>query len=121
MSYTLKETIIKGVLTLTQDDKTIGGLIPLLGIFGFSIVSIILWAVKKDESVFVDEVGKEYLNFVISLIIYSAVAGILCIILIGIVLFVAIGIFSLVVSIIATIKAFGGEVYQYPLIIRFVK
>lgn len=106
---------------MTQDDKTLGGLIPLLGVLGFPIISIILWAVKKDESAFVDEVGKEYLNFMISLIIYSAVSGVLIIILVGIVLLLAIVVFSFVVGIIATIKAFGGEVYQYPLIIRFIK
>lgn len=104
-----------------KDEKTLAGLIPLLGLLGLSIVSIILWVVKKDESTFVDEVGKEYLNFVISMIIYSAVAGILSIIIIGLFLLAAIGIYAFVVSIIATIKAFNGEMYSYPLIIRLVK
>lgn len=104
-----------------KDEKTLAGLIPLLGLLGLSIVSIILWVIKKDESSFVDEVGKEYLNFLISMIIYSAVAGILVIIVIGFVLLIAIWIFSFVVSIIATIKAFNGEMYSYPLILRLVK
>ena len=112
--------ILKG-RTYMKDEKTVAGLIPLLGLLGFSIASIILWVVKKDESAFVDEVGKEYLNFLISMIIYSAVASILIFVVIGIVLIAAIGIFAFVVSIIATIKAFSGEMYSYPLIIRFIK
>lgn len=104
-----------------KDERTVAGLIPLLGLLGFSIASIILWVVKKDESAFVDEVGKEYLNFLISMIIYSTVACILIFVVIGIVLVAAIGIFAFVVSIIATIKAFSGEMYSYPLIIRFIK
>lgn len=106
---------------MTKDDKTIAGLIPLLGIFGLSIVSIILWAIKKDESEFIDFHGKEYVNFTISVIIYSAISGLLCIILIGFVLLAAVAIFSFVVSVIATIKAFNNEYYTYPLIIRFIK
>ncbi len=106
---------------MTQDEKTMAGLIPLLGVLGLSIVSIIIWAIKKDEYAFVDETGKEYLNFFISMLIYSTVAGILCIIVIGFVLLIALGIFALVVGIIATIHAFQGESYKYPLILRLVK
>lgn len=104
-----------------QDEKTIAGLIPLLGLLGLWVGSIILWAVKKDESSFVDEVGKEYLNFIISITIYSAVAFVLVFIIIGFILLAAIGIFAFVVNIIGTVKAFNGETYSYPLIIRFVK
>ena len=106
---------------MTQDDKTLAGLIPLLGLFGLSIVSIILWVVKKDQSEFIDQVGKEYLNFFISILIYSAVAFVLTFVIIGILVFVAIGIYCLVVGILATIKGFQGEFYKYPLIIRLVK
>lgn len=106
---------------MTQDEKTMAGLIPLLGVLGFSIVSIIIWAIKKDEYAFVDETGKEYLNFFISLLIYSAVAGVLVIVLIGFILLIALAIFAMVVGIIATVHAFKGESYRYPLTIRFIK
>lgn len=106
---------------MTQDEKTMAGLMPLLGLFGLSIVSIILWAVKKDESQFINDCGKEYLNFFLSIMIYSLVAGILCIVVIGFILLIAIGVYSLIVGIMATIKGFQGEFYKYPLIIRLVK
>lgn len=106
---------------VTQDEKTMGGLIHLLGVLSLGVVSIILWVMKKDESPFIDFHGKEYLNFFISIIIYSFAAFLLCFVLIGFVLLPAILVFSIVVGIMATIKGFNGEYFQYPLTIRFIK
>lgn len=109
------------VQEVSQDEKTMAGLIPLLNLLGLFVVSIIIWVIKKDDMPFVDRTGKEFLNFIISITIYTVVAGILTIILIGLLLLLVIGVFAFVVSIIATIKAFNGEDYQYPLCIRLIK
>ena len=53
--------------------------------------------------------------------IYFIISAILTVILIGIVLLIALAIFDIVVLIIATIKANGGEKYRYPLTIRLIK
>ena len=89
--------------------------------FGNIIGPLVFWLIKKDESEFVDEQGKESLNFQISVSIYAIFAAILVILLVGIFLLVAIGIFSLVMVIIAGIKASQGEKYRYPLSIRFIQ
>ena len=68
-----------------------------------------------------DDQGKESLNFQISMTIYFIISAILTVILIGIVLLIALAIFDIVVLIIATIKANGGEKYRYPLTIRLIK
>jgi uncharacterized Tic20 family protein len=84
---------------------------------------LIVWLIKKDQYPFVDEQGKEALNFQITMLIYGFVAGLLMMLCIGFVLVVAVAIVDLVFLIIAAIKANNGEHYRYPypLIFRFIK
>ncbi len=82
---------------------------------------LILWLIKKDESPFVDNQGKESLNFQISISIYCLVSAILILIVVGIFLLIALGILDVVFVIIASIKANSGEKYRYPLTLRLVK
>lgn len=88
---------------------------------GSIVGPLIVWLVKKDQSPFVDEHGKEALNFNISIAIYMIGAGILTIILIGFLVMLAVGIFWAVMSVIAAMKANNGEHYRYPLTIRLIK
>ncbi len=54
------------------------------------------------------------------MIIYGIVSLILIIVLIGLLLLIALGLFALIVMIIAGVKAATGEQYRYPLTIRFI-
>lgn len=89
--------------------------------FGNIIAPLVIWLIKKDESPFVDDQGKESLNFQISITIYALVALVLTLIIIGFFLLLAVGIFALVMVIVAAVKANDGEKYRYPLCIRFIK
>ena len=89
--------------------------------FGNIIAPLIIWLVEKEESKLVDRQGKESLNFQISIVIYCAVAVPLILLLIGIPLLLALGIFDLVMVIIAAVKTNSGEDFRYPLCIRFIK
>lgn len=94
-----------------------GYLIP----FGNLIGPLIIWQIKKEVSPFVDDQGREALNFQLTV----TLAGILCVILafllVGFFLFWILGIGALVFVIIAAIKANQGTAYRYPLCIRFLK
>jgi uncharacterized Tic20 family protein len=90
---------------------------PLLNILG----PFIVWLVKKNEFTFVDEQGKESLNFQITMTLLSLFAVLLIVIKIGIILLIAIGIVNVVFVIIASVKTSNGESYQYPFKIRFIK
>ena len=94
-----------------------GFVIPLGNIFG----PLVIWLMKKDEYPLVDDQGKEALNFQISMTIYYIGAAVLILILIGIILLPALVIFSLVMTVIAMIKANEGVAYRYPVTIRFLK
>ncbi len=114
-------------MELTKDDKTFGMLCHLLSLSGFIIPMgtilgpLIIWLIKKDQSEFVNDQGKEALNFQISIFIYGIISFILIFVVIGIVTSIALGIFWLVMTIIASIRANEGQYYRYPLTIRFVK
>ena len=105
---------------ISSDDKTIGMLCHLSGLFSF-FGPLIIWLIKKDDSEFVDANGKQALNFQISIFIYGVISAFLIIIVIGVFLLVALGIFSFIMIVIASIKAANGEVFQYPLSIQFLK
>lgn len=92
---------------------------------------LVVWLVKKDESAFVDDQGKESLNFNLSIFLYSVVAGILMVIIgivtlgLGLIVLVPLVLVAavawLVLTIVAAVRAADGQAYRYPLTIRFVK
>lgn len=106
--------------SVSNDEKNIAMLCHLSGLFTI-FGPLIIWLIKKDESEFIDANGKQALNFQISILIYSIVAVFLIVLLIGIPLLIAIGIFNLIMIIIASVKAANGEVFQYPLSIQILK
>jgi uncharacterized protein len=97
----------------------------LLGLFfhflGHLLGPLIVWLVKRGDSPEVDAHGKESLNFQISMLIYDAVAAILCFLLIGIPLLIALWVLNTVLVIIASIQASEGKFYRYPITIRLIK
>jgi uncharacterized protein len=97
----------------------------LLGIFfhflGHILGPLAVWLIKRGDSPEIDAYGKESLNFQISMLIYDAIAVILCIILIGIPILIALWVMNTVLVIIASVKAGEGKFYQYPFTIRLIK
>lgn len=100
-------------------------LIALVGLLGngigFLLGPLILWLVMRKEDRFIDEQGKEAVNFQITVLIALIVGAILTLLVIGIVVVIAVGIAAVVLPIIAAIKANDGEHYRYPFSIRFIK
>lgn len=86
------------------------------------IAPLIVWQIKKDDHPFIDEHGKEALNFQISIGIYAFVSVLLIFVFcVGALLLAAVEIVNIVFLLIAGIKANNGESYRYPLCIRFIK
>ena len=81
---------------------------------------LLMWMIKRKESHFIDDHGKEALNFNISMLIYAVAATLSFICGIGIVLLPAIWGFGLVFSVIASVAANKGEYYRYPACIRII-
>jgi uncharacterized Tic20 family protein len=88
---------------------------------GHILGPLIVWLVKRGDSPEIDAHGKEALNFQISMLIYSLVAAVLCLVLIGFALLVVLHILNVVFVIVAAIRASDGQLYRYPLSLRLVK
>jgi len=88
--------------------------------FGSILGSLVIWLIKKDTMPFVNDQGKEALNFNITVAIAALVAWVLVFILIGFLLLPAVLIFWIVFVIIGAIKANEGVAYRYPLTLRLV-
>ena len=106
--------------TLSSEDKTLGMVAHLTALGGF-IGPLIVWLIKKDDSAFVDDQGKEALNWQISVIIYSAISAILIFFIVGIFLMIAIAVTNLVCIILGSIAAYDGRYYRYPLNLRLIR
>ena len=101
--------------------------IPFDGI----VIPIVMWYVNKDEYVEVDQHGKRIMNWIISSLIYTLIA--LSIFLFSIatesflfisvvvLLLVALMVCSIVFTILGSTRSFKGEIYNYPMSIKFIK
>ena len=92
-------------------------IVPGLGF----VLPIVMWATNKDKNEEIDRHGKVTLNWMISLFIYSVICVLLWIILIAIFGFFILVVLNVVFAIVAAIKANNGELWVYPLSIRFFK
>ena len=106
---------------VSKDARMWAMLCHLLAIFTGFIAPLIIWLLKKDEDPFIDNQGKEALNFQITVLIAMLVSGLLSFACIGFILMPAVGIADVVFCIIASIKANSGQAYRYPVSIRFIK
>lgn len=103
--------------------------VALLGVPSF-VGPLVVWLVRREQDAYAGEHAREALNFNLSVLVYvvvgGAVAGVLTLATLGIglALFVPLALLALlgwvVVTAIAATRASNGEVYRYPLTIRFV-
>ncbi len=106
----------------SSNDRLLAILCHLSGFLGVPLLlPLIVYLVMKEDSPFVKDHAREALNFHLSLFFYTLICVPLVMIVIGIPILIALGVFSLVVAILAAIKVSDGELYRYPLCIRLLK
>jgi uncharacterized Tic20 family protein len=81
---------------------------------------LVMWLIRKDDSPFLDDHGKEAVNFQISLLLIAAISGILVIIGVGLVVLLLLPWFGIVCSILGAVAAGRGEYFRYPMTIRLI-
>jgi hypothetical protein len=84
------------------------------------LLPLVVYLAMKNDSAYVRENAREALNFHISVLIYSICCVPLVFLVIGIPLLVIVGIASLVLAVVAAVKASDGLCYRYPLTLRLV-
>lgn len=101
----------------------LAGYIPVVPMVGMVAGPLILWAIKKNEMPFVDQQGKEALNFQLTLFIVMLVlmglSFIPLVFCITIPLMFVVALVQFVFTIIASIQANDGKAYVYPFRIEF--
>ncbi|MER6944902.1 DUF4870 domain-containing protein [Nonomuraea sp. NPDC000554] len=103
-----------------SDDTMMAMLAHLLGLVVSWVGPLIIYLMKKDESPYVRDQAAEALNFQITMFIGYLIAGVLTIVLIGLILLPIVWIVSLIFHIQAALAANRGENYRYPIAIRLI-
>ncbi len=85
--------------------------------FGNIIVPLLIWMLKKDKLPFVNEQGKDVLNFQINITFYLFFSFVFELFLVSI----GIIIFTLIMIVIAVVNIYKEKSYRYPLTIRIIK
>ncbi len=111
----------------SKEERNLSLLCHLLGLTGFMfpaaniIAPLVLWLIKKEGMPFLDDQGKEAINFQITVTIAAVVCLVTSFLLIPIIILIGIGIASLILVIIAAIKSSEGVPYRYPFTLRLIK
>jgi len=116
-----------GSRVASKDERMWGMLCHIAALAGFIIPfgnvigPLVIWLIKKEEMPFVNDQGKESLNFQITVMIAAFICGVLMLVVIGLFLLIALMIANLVLVIMAAIKANSGVAYRYPWALRLIK
>ena len=105
---------------ISANDRNLAVLAHLGGIFFSFIPGLLLWLLKKDESAFLGEQGREALNFQITLLIAYMISYVLMFVLIGFLLAAVVWLVNIVLCIVAATIASKGDTYRYPLTLRLL-
>jgi len=110
-----------GAVEENKDARNMAMLIYILAIFTGFIGPLIIWLLKKNEQPFVDDQGKEVLNWSITVFLAFIVCAILMVVLIGVFLMPVVAIANLVFLIMGALKAKDGIRYRFPFALRLIK
>lgn len=99
-----------------QHLTVLGAAVPFLGL----VLSILLWHSRRDHSPFLDDHGRESVNFQISLLIYAAVAGVLSLSVRGVFAFWPLAVLALVGMFLGARAASRGQFFRYPMCVRLL-
>ena len=107
--------------TVSAEDKNQAKLGHILNGFFPLIGGLIIWLMGKDKSKFIDDQGKEMVNWGITIAFGYVVAAILSFVAIGLLLYPVLWIGAIIFGFIAGGKAGAGEKYRYPFAVRLIK
>jgi len=125
MSYNMQN--MRPAFLQTQDERQMGMFLHLSQLanvifFPIGIIApILLWQTQKEKMPALDAHGKMVVNWMISSTIYAVVSIVLCLVLVGFLMLLALALMGIIFPIVGGVKANKGELWQYPLVIKFLK
>ena len=106
----------RNVAMLAHLSAFAGLVVPL----GNIIAPLVIWLMQREKSAFVADQALESLNFNITVVLAGIVCGILVVIGIGVLLWLALGIVWLAGTILGAVRAAEGLYYRHRFILRLV-
>lgn len=106
---------------VSQEDKNMAMIMWILSFFTSFIGPLLIWVMKKDESAYLNQQGKNCLNFIISYGIYVVISTILTAIVIGALFLIVIGIATVIYIILGVMASNKGEDFKVPFTFEFLK
>ena len=94
-----------------------GYIVPL----GSLIVPVVLWLVWREKDPYLDEMGREAVNFQLTMLVYYCICFVLFLVLIGFLLIFAAMIFHIAYIIVGAVQTSRGVNFRYPMTIRFFR
>jgi len=104
-----------------SDEKLWSALIQLSGLFTYFIGPWVGYLLLRQRGPFVREHAVSALNWQLSVVVYLFASWVLMLVFIGCVLFFAVTVLNVVFSILAAEHAHLGQLYVYPLSIKFIR
>jgi uncharacterized Tic20 family protein len=99
-------------------------LLPIVPIIGCVLGPLIVWLLKREQIPFVNEQGKEALNFQMTMLIYAIISAVLILACcVGLIPLGVVIVLDILLTIMAALRVNEGQHYRYPrpFIIRFIK
>jgi uncharacterized protein len=91
------------------------------------VLPAVIWFLKRDEHFYIDEQGRESVNFQISMTLYAGIVGVLLLVLKWVFLGylflwvpVLIHIAQIMLALVGALRAYDGEKFRYPFTIPFI-
>jgi uncharacterized protein len=112
---------------VTDDDRTWGSLAHLSALcgllvpFGSLLGPLIMWRTRGQRTPFVGDQALEALNFNISIALGFLACLALVWLFIGILMLIALVLYWIIMTVVATIRAGEGLTYRYPATLRLIK
>ncbi|MEE9231488.1 MAG: DUF4870 domain-containing protein [Acidobacteriota bacterium] len=88
---------------------------------GFVLGPLIAWLIKKDDHPYIDQQGKESLNFQLTMLLALMASGVLCLVVIGFFLLPVVILLMIIFPIVGAVRASRGENFRYPLTLRMIR
>ena len=102
-----------------------GGIwLPLLhmsGLFNLLIPPLMIWFLKRDKVTGLRDQGIDVINFQLSMLMFLVPAGLLAGLVITIPILIFLGIYSMFIVVLNTIRVMNHQPYKYPTAVRILK
>jgi uncharacterized Tic20 family protein len=106
---------------VSQEDKNLAIIMWILNFFTSFIGPVLIWLMKKDESAYLNQQGKNCLNLIIFYSIYIVISTILIPIVISAIFLLVIGIATVAYNILGVIAYINRIDFRVPFTFKFLK